>query len=87
MTLLRDFLTNVLNPKVALFFLAFLPQFIAIDAPAKSVAILVLGMIVVFNGTLWNFSVAFTASRMSQRFERSASIRKWLTRATGALFL
>ena len=86
-TFLQGFLTNVLNPKVALFFLAFLPQFIVADAPRKSLAILVLGVIFVFNSTIWNTSVAFAASRISKRFGHSTSIRKWFARTTGALFI
>ncbi len=39
----QGFLTNALNPKVAIFFLAFLPQFIDIDAPHKTLAFLFLG--------------------------------------------
>jgi threonine/homoserine/homoserine lactone efflux protein len=43
-------LTNVLNPKVALFFLAFLPQFVAADSPHKALAFAALGLIFVCNG-------------------------------------
>ena len=52
----------MLNPKVALFFLAFLPQFIDADAPHKALAFLLLGAIFNVNGTLWNLLVAWSAA-------------------------
>ena len=42
---LQGALTNILNPKVAIFFLAFLPQFVDADAPSKFQAFLVLGLL------------------------------------------
>src|SRR6195256_4686820 len=51
-------LTDVLNPKVALFFLAFLPQFVAADSPHKTLAFLLLGLTFISTGTLWCFTVA-----------------------------
>src|SRR5262245_8973582 len=51
---LQGFLTNVLNPKVALFFLAFLPQFVDPGTPDKALAFVILGLIFIVNGTLWN---------------------------------
>jgi threonine/homoserine/homoserine lactone efflux protein len=46
-------MTNVLNPKVALFFLAFLPQFIVPDSGLGPVPFLTLGLLFVVQGTLW----------------------------------
>jgi threonine/homoserine/homoserine lactone efflux protein len=53
----QGFFTNVLNPKVALFFIAFLPQFVEPDAPGKAAALLFLGAVFNLNGTLWNLFV------------------------------
>jgi len=53
----QGFFTNVLNPKVALFFIAFLPQFVEPDAPGKAAALLFLGAVFNLNGTLWKLFV------------------------------
>jgi threonine/homoserine/homoserine lactone efflux protein len=84
---LQGFLTNVLNPKVALFFLAFLPQFVSVDAPSKAVAFLLLGAIFDFNGTLWNLLVAWSTARLSARITASRRITPWLNRCIGTLFV
>jgi threonine/homoserine/homoserine lactone efflux protein len=83
---LQGFLTNVLNPKVALFFLAFLPQFVAADAPSKPLAFLLLGVIFDFNGTLWNLFVAWSTARLS-RLAPSAAFKRWFNRCVGGLFI
>ena len=62
---LQGLLTNVLNPKVGLFFLAFLPQFIQTDAPSKVTAFVVLGLVFNTTGTLWNLTVAWFAARLA----------------------
>lgn len=83
----QGFLTNVLNPKVALFFLAFLPQFVAADAGSKPLAFLVLGAIFDFNGTLWNLFVAWSAAHLSSRLAPSAAFKLWFNRCVGSVFV
>ena len=80
-------LTNALNPKVALFFLAFLPQFVAADSGHKTLAFLTLGLIFVFNGTLWCLGVAAFASRAASRIRQSADVMVWINRLLGGLFV
>jgi threonine/homoserine/homoserine lactone efflux protein len=84
---LQGMLTNVLNPKVALFFLAFLPQFISADAPSKVVAFVALGSLFNLTGTLWNLGVAWSAARIVSAGKGIGSIRIWLERALGAMFV
>ncbi|GGX93274.1 LysE family translocator [Massilia dura] len=83
----QGFLTNVLNPKVALFFLAFVPQFIDADAPNKPLAFIVLGCIFNFNGMLWCNGLALFTAFASARLKVKPIVALWLNRVTGSLFL
>jgi threonine/homoserine/homoserine lactone efflux protein len=80
-------LTNVLNPKVALFFLAFLPQFVAADSGHKTLAFLALGMIFISTGTLWCLGIAAFAARAASRIRHSANVMAWINRVLGGLFV
>lgn len=82
----QGFLTNVLNPKVALFFLAFVPQFIDPGAPHKALAFLFLGLVFTFNGTLWCLLLAWSSARIGA-LGLAGRGGSWLGRLVGGLFV
>jgi threonine/homoserine/homoserine lactone efflux protein len=84
---LQGFLTNVLNPKVALFFLAFVPQFIAPDATDKTLAFVVLGCIFNVNGMLWCHFLALSTAFASRRLTFGAAAAAWANRLIGGMFV
>jgi threonine/homoserine/homoserine lactone efflux protein len=82
----QGFLTNVLNPKVALFFLAFVPQFISADSTHKTMAFFLLGFVFNLNGTLWNLLVAWLTAKAGVRWRHSRSVA-WMNRCIGGFFV
>ena len=84
---LRGFWTNVLNPKVALFFLAFLPQFITPTAEDKPLAFLLLGLLFNFNGLWVNIGWALGAVWLADHAGVVKRNLLWLDRLAGAMFV
>lgn len=84
---LRGFWTNALNPKVALFFLAFLPQFIAPTVEHKPLAFLLLGLLFNFNGLWVNMGWALAAAWLASRASVVQKSMHWLDRVAGAMFV
>ena len=80
------FLTNALNPKVAIFFLAFVPQFIAPDAPHKALAFVLLGTLFNLNSVAVNSAWALAAAWMARRDTVQRGLQ-WLDRVAGAMFV
>jgi len=84
---LGGFWTNVLNPKVALFFLAFVPQFIAPEAANKPLVFFLLGALFNFNGIFVNLAWAMLAGWTARRVGAVQRGMHWLERGAGALFV
>ena len=81
------FFSNLLNPKTALFFMAFLPQFVAPDAVHKIPALLFLGGLFMTTGTLWCLALVLFASMLTRRLRETPSAGTVLQRGAGALFI
>ncbi len=83
---LGGFWTNVLNPKVAIFFLAFVPQFIAPDTDNKALAFVLLGVLFNLNAIPVNSGWALLAAWMARRDAVQRGMH-WLDRVAGAMFI
>lgn len=83
----QGFITNVLNPKVALFFLAFVPQFISHDAPSKMLAFIFLGVLFDVNSMLWCAVLAWLSAKAGHRLRQSQGWSRWLNRTVGGMFV
>jgi threonine/homoserine/homoserine lactone efflux protein len=80
-------ITNMLNPKVAIFFLAFLPQFIDAHRGSVALQIMVLGLIFNVGGTLVNLAVAYAGGTLGELLRRNQSIARLQRRFTGLIFV
>lgn len=83
----RGLITNILNPKVALFFLAFLPQFIDPARGSPGLQVLGFGMLFITFGTLVNIGYAWVGGTLSAALRRSERWQLRLNRVSGGILL
>jgi threonine/homoserine/homoserine lactone efflux protein len=79
--------TNVLNPKVALFFLAYLPQFVPPQYPQTGLLILALGLWFNFSGTVVNILVGFAFGKAGNFLNQHPTFIKWQEKFTGVILI
>ncbi|MBS1717728.1 MAG: LysE family translocator [Armatimonadetes bacterium] len=82
---LQGFVTNVMNPKVALFYVSFLPQFIAKGDPVVAKTFLLVGIHYTM-GIVWLMTVALTVSKTAEAL-RAPSVKQWMERVSGLIFV
>lgn len=83
----QGIVTNVLNPKVALFFAAFLPQFARPENGSVVAQLILLGLLFNLSGTIVNLLVALSAGYAGSRFRRAEASTPMFHRATGTIFI
>lgn len=81
------FLTNSLNPKVALFFLAFFPQFIKTSEIENPLPFVLLGLTYALIGVIWYVILTLFASRFSTSIKNNPKAGLWINRASGLIFI
>jgi threonine/homoserine/homoserine lactone efflux protein len=84
---LQGILSNVTNPKIILFFFAFLPQFVDPASGHPTRDLIALGMLYAMLGLPVKCGVALIAARLSDRMRRKPAALVWMNRACGALLV
>ena len=83
----QGMLTNVLNPKVALFFLAFLPQFVSMHAAHPQLGLTLLGLSFIGTGLAWSTVLALMGGRIHRLLNARPQLGRWMDRLCGTVLL
>jgi threonine/homoserine/homoserine lactone efflux protein len=81
------FISDVLNPKIAIFFLAFLPQFIKATEINNPIPYLILGIIMFSITLIWCCFLALMGSKVATLFNKNKSAENWMTKTSGIVFI
>ncbi|MCW3465186.1 LysE family translocator [Chitinophaga nivalis] len=84
---LTAFISDVLNPKIAIFFLAFLPQFIHATAITNPIPYLLLGAIMFVITLIWCSFLALMGSKAANLFNKHKHAEKWMNKTSGIVFI
>lgn len=84
---IQGMLICMLNPKVAIFFMAFLPQFVVDGAGPVSLQLLLHGSVLIIIGLVLQTPLILIASRIASSWKENLKIRMWMDRCLGAMFI
>ena len=83
----RGIFMNITNPKVSIFFLAFLPQFANPARGSITIQMLILGAVFILSASLVFGTIALAAGSLGEWLSRSQRIQRWINRLAGTVFI
>ena len=83
----QGFLTNLLNPKIAIFFMSLMPQFIKPEFVNGPIPFLILGFTFITTGSIWCLFLAYSASYMTTTLRKNDKISVIMQKLSGTVFI